>query len=34
VCSSDLYSSAEDFLSLEDHEGVGCILLDIFMEGR
>jgi FixJ family two-component response regulator len=32
--NADSYSSAEDFLSLENHEGVGCILLDIFMEGR
>jgi FixJ family two-component response regulator len=31
---ADSYSSAEDFLSLGNHDGVGCILLDIIMEGR
>jgi two-component system, LuxR family, response regulator FixJ len=28
------FTSAEEFLDLEDFTGQGCILLDIFMEGR
>lgn len=28
------FNSAEEFLDLEDYRGQGCILLDIFMEGR
>jgi two-component system, LuxR family, response regulator FixJ len=28
------FNSAEEFLDLEDYKGQGCILLDIFMEGR
>lgn len=30
----DAFSSAEEFLDLENFSGQGCILLDIFMEGR
>jgi two-component system, LuxR family, response regulator FixJ len=32
--SVESFSSAEAFLDLEDFTGQGCILLDIFMEGR
>jgi two-component system, LuxR family, response regulator FixJ len=32
--SVESYSSAEEFLDLEEFKGEGCILLDIFMEGR
>jgi FixJ family two-component response regulator len=28
------FGSAEEFLELEEYTGAGCILLDIFMEGR
>jgi FixJ family two-component response regulator len=31
---AETYKSAEEFLDLEDHEGEGCILLDIFMDGK
>lgn len=30
----ELFRSAEEFLDLEEFNGQGCILLDIFMEGR
>lgn len=30
----ETFASAEEFLDLEDHAGEGCIILDIFMEGR
>ncbi len=32
--SFESFSSAEEFLAFEDFTGQGCILLDIFMEGR
>jgi FixJ family two-component response regulator len=31
---AETYKSAEEFLELEDHAGEGCILLDIFMDGK
>ena len=33
-CQVDAFASAEEFLAIEDHSGEGCIILDIFMEGR
>jgi len=30
----ETFSNAEEFLDLEDHSGEGCILLDIFMDGK
>lgn len=32
--SVESYTNAEEFLDLEDFNGQGCILLDIFMEGK
>lgn len=32
--TAESFNSAEEFLDLEDYKGQGCILLDIFMEGR
>lgn len=32
--SVESFKSAEEFMDLEDYKGKGCILLDIFMEGR
>jgi len=31
---AESYGSAEEFLQLEDYNGPGCIILDIFLEGR
>jgi FixJ family two-component response regulator len=31
---TECYPSAERFLAAEDYQGKGCILLDIFMQGR
>jgi FixJ family two-component response regulator len=31
---AESFASAEEFLELEDYRGEGCIILDIFMEGR
>lgn len=31
---AETFSSAEEFLDLKDYAGAGCILLDIFLDGR
>lgn len=30
----DAFDSAEEFLNRADHKGIGCIVLDIFLDGR
>ncbi len=32
--NAETFGSADEFMELENHDGEGCIILDIFMEGR
>jgi len=32
--NTESFGSADEFIELENHDGEGCIILDIFMEGR